>query len=176
MIKVPRIDQDSIKTYLQSHHHLSNTRVDEISFLSEGDVSVALGHLHSDDTPMLPISLALFDVAKQNDAIGMRDWTDTFNGYNNQQQQAVLNYVLQLLRELLHSQWMSDQHLRLTSEEIKFIEQRPFLKGLNINQIERLSEIFSEALFLLGRNVHVKTLMYNSCLQIESALNSDVYK
>jgi hypothetical protein len=71
---------------------------------------------------------------------------------------------------------MSDQHLRLTSEEIKFIEQRPFLKGLNINQIERLSEILSEALFLLGRNIHVKTLMYNSCLQIESALNSDVYK
>lgn len=176
MIRIPRIDQESMRSYLLSHHQLSSTRVDEISFLSEGDVYVALSHLHHDEMPMLPIALSLFDLSKQNDAIAMRDWTDTFNGYNSQQQQSVLRYILQLLREILHSQWLGGDHLRLTSEEIKFIDQRPFLKGINTDQIKRINDVLSEALYLLERNVHVKTLMYNSCLQIESALNSDVYK
>lgn len=176
MISVPRIDSASLKAYLQSSTQLTDARIDEIAFLSEGDLSVALGHLDSDDASMMSVVLSLLDICYKMDVVAMRDWVETFNAYNAQQQKSVLNYMLQLLRELLHAGLLGDNHLRLSADEIRLVHQRPYLMSLQLSQIEHLSGILSDTIFHLERNVHVKTLMYNSCLQIESALHSGVYK
>lgn len=171
MIAVPRIDQESIKKSLIENHDLSDARAEQIAFLSEGDYSMALGLLGVEASELLALTLKWLDACHTRDAVAMRDWTDKFNGYNNQNQKAILAYALKLMREFLHAQVMGRDHLRLSHAEIEAVSKTSLWDVLDLTRIEKMSEILSDTLFFLGRNAHVKTLMYNSCLQIESTLN-----
>ena len=101
---------------------------------------------------------------------------EAFLTFKSQEQKAILFYILKLLRELLHAEIIGKQALRFSKAEMDAINRTPLWDVMDVTQVEKISNIINESLFLLGRNAHVKTLMYNSCLEIESTLNTSVFK
>ena len=176
LINIPRIDQKSVTHTLIDNYELSEERASQIAFLSEGDFGMALGLVGVDSTELLGIGLTLLTSCYRRDVIRMRDWVDAFLTFNSQEQKAILFYILKLLRELLHAEIIGKQALRFSKAEMDAINRTPLWDVMDVTQVEKISNIINESLFLLGRNAHVKTLMYNSCLEIESTLNTSVFK
>ena len=104
----------------------------------------------------------------------MRDWKVQFHAYNAQEQSLIIQFIIKLLREILHDQIGGDQLSRLNMNQKNEINRRTYLNSLSLAQIENISHVLSEALYGLERNGHAKTIMYNSCLKIESVINQYV--
>ncbi len=173
LLAVPRIDEASVRDYLEGAYHVDVEKASQIAFLCEGDFSDALSYVDVDSGQLLQIALLLFAVTRAKDIVGIRDWVDEFNGYNSQEQRGILHYILKLLREMLHYHYLGEAGIRLGREEVHMLQERGVIAEMTLERIKRLSDILSDALTGLARNANTKVLMYNTCLEIESVIHSE---
>ena len=174
-IRVPRIDPEAMKVYIRNHAHGVNKDIDQIAFLSEGDLASALNYLSLESSEIWNLSLDWLQACKSGKSISMRTWIDQFDTFNLEEKKAILNYVMKILRELLHLKVIGRSHVRIDTDTMAKMQSMGLIKDLRVKQIESIHNIVSKSITLLARNVNSKILMFDASLQLESVLNEHAF-
>ncbi len=170
VIDIHRVDDDVVAGALRQNFDIEGNRARHISFLSEGDYGRALGMIVTDDTDLMDITLNWFKACQEHDYRAMRIWSEQFAKYNIEEQKTIANFLLGLLREVLHLNVLGEAHCRLGAEDIRTIQNIPLLMRLKSTQIEKIHASISELINGLERNILARMLMFQTCLQIDTIL------
>ncbi len=170
IIRVPRLDDEDLKSYLVSSRGIDIQRSSEIANIADGDLEKALQYSEVSRDATNAAALQWLSVARKGEAVSIRDWVDQFDSYNLEEQKIILEALLKILRSTLHARYglPSKQMSEPRGMGNKGIHS--VLRSSGIDQVTEMVSIVEEALMLLERNVHGKILLFNASLRLHRIL------
>lgn len=170
MIQIPAFTDSEVKTYLQHKLMLGSEQAQEVAYLADGNLHLALQLAKNpDDSAFMFFRDWMREVYMKN-LTGLVARSDEFSGLRKESQKAVLEYGINIFREVLlwHSQ--STHILRQSGEQLKFVQG--LSKTLSVPYIEPLFKLLNDALHHLERNANLKITFLDISLKIIPLMNN----
>ena len=163
-VAVRAFTDEEVATYLRQHLNLDETTARRNAYLADGNLAEALQL--SRQTTNLSEQHAWFAdwmrTCYRQDLITLVKQADQFDGFSKEKQKSLLDYSIQMYRNLFLWQQGASELLRLPDEEIAFVKN--FVKVLTIHHIERIVADLNEAAYHLERNARAKMIMLDMSL------------
>jgi DNA polymerase-3 subunit delta' len=149
-------------------------RLDFIVFLAQGDLHKAMNLAQGDTTDLSTDVISWLRNAYlfNKNPKAIIDWIEDFSKMSKTAQNAYLEYMLHFLREYQLSLFVPDTRLRLSEEE-KNAAMR-LKKIIDIEKVEKLSQICDTLYYNLSRNVNSKIELMNASIEINNLLHKKV--
>ena len=163
-VAVRNFTEQEIMSYLSTTKDIPQERARQIAFLAEGNMHRVLEFV---------------DKAEDNDHAWFANWmrmcyamnlsklvpmADEFDTKTKEQQKAMLEYGLEIFREIFLYTNGGQSLIRLENDELVFVQR--FSAAININNIEQISEMLSESHYHIERNARAKILFLDISLMI----------
>lgn len=171
VIDIKRIPDHELQQALQKEYQIEKNQAFEISFLSEGDMGMAIHHMHSGAEDLLQMTTTWLSACAKHDYQAMRSWSEDFAKYNSEEQRTIGLYTLRILREILHKNVLGTAHCRLRPQDLMALQEVPILLSIKYNVIEALHQYISQMLDGLNRNLLARMLMFDTCLSIDDVFS-----
>ena len=165
MVQIPTFTDKEVSQHLIQHFKLSQSEAEQIAYLADGNMNRAYHLRYEGSNHDLNDWLRQWmrDVYQVNWA-GCLQHTETFDGWNREQQRNLLQYFLGVCRECLMLQAQSTDLLRVTGEQMKFIEG--FSRTMPPEKLYDLYLLLGKAIFHLERNANTKILFFDLSREI----------
>lgn len=165
MVQIPTFVDSEVSSHLIEQFKLSQSEAEQIAYLADGNMNRAY-HLR-------------YEGAKNDLHDWLRQWlrdvyqvnwasclahTETFDSWDREAQKQMLEYFLNICRECLMHQASSKELLRVTGEQMKFIEG--LTKILPTEKLYELYPLLGKALYHLERNANTKLLFFDLSREI----------
>ncbi len=168
-IRVPGIDDKTLKSGLTGKYGLTEADASKIIRLADGSVARAREYLQSGED--LEYNLNQFikwmRLCFKKDVKGILDWVDEMSVLGREKKRSFFQYSMRLLRENFLLNTMpehKDRLNRLTGEEYSFSEKfSTFIKEENIPVL--YSEI-NKAVADIEANAYAKTVLLDLCIKV----------
>jgi DNA polymerase-3 subunit delta' len=163
-VSIRYFNDEEIIAYLTDKQAISPERAKQIAYLSEGNLNKALTILYETDNSehqWFANWMRMCYALKIDNLVPM---ADEFDGMSKEKQKGVLEYGLSIFREIFLYRNGGADLLRIEDDELIFVQK--FSNVLNINNLEKISETFSEAHFHLERNARAKIVFLDISLLI----------
>lgn len=138
LIKIPKIDDDSLIKYILEKYDYPEQQVRDAVKISNGNMNAALRVLQSDEENIENFELfaLLMRTCYKRDVLALLDWCEKICAFGRERQKNFLSYSIRLLREnYMLNQGVPNLAL-LTARENDFSSKfYPFINNQNINFI-----------------------------------------
>jgi DNA polymerase-3 subunit delta' len=171
MLRIPRLKEEDIVTYLTQQLEAENTVAEKIARISEGSLVQASGMLkagHANYFELFTSWMRLcFNARRELDKINV--WVETTAGEGREFLKSYLNYCQHMLRAAFIYKFGNPELLRLSAEEKDFILK--FSVALTEENIPQLVGLINQSYMHLERNADIKITFLNLSLYIGRLLN-----
>lgn len=171
LFPVPPIEDHIIRDFLEATD-IDASKLDETVFLSEGNIRKA--QKLSSDKSSFDLSDQLLNWLRLNYQFDAKpgevfSWIDGFNKLGKTAQNSFLEYFLHFLREYQLS-LLTDMPLRLSLKEQESAQKMK--KIIDLNKVEKLSEIINNLHYNLSRNANAKIELAHASMEISNLLRT----
>lgn len=163
-VAIRSFNDEEVISYITDKQSISFERAKQIAYLSEGNLNKALTILYeADDSEHQWFAnwMRMCYALKIDSLVPM---ADEFDGMSKEKQKGLLEYGLNIFREIFLFRNGGEDLIRLEGDELTFVQK--FSNVLNISNLEKISETFSEAHFHLERNARAKIVFLDISLII----------
>lgn len=167
-VSVSELSHEEMLTFLMEKQGLSEERAKQIAFLTEGNIADALAMIHLKENNhknwfanWMRYCYA-FDVAKLVMA------TEEFDTFSKVEQKDILGYGLKILREIYLENIGLERLIKLEGEELVFVQK--FSRVFKFENIGKISDLLSEAIMHIDRNVRAKIVLLDTSISISSLI------
>lgn len=163
-VVIRAFDDAEVEHYLHEKDGISTERAKQVAFLSEGNIAKALEIVNQEaanEQQWFAEWMRMCYAFKVERLVAM---ADEFDKLTKENQKGLLEYGLNIFREIFLFAYGGEQLLRLEGEELQFVQR--FSSAINLNHIEKVTAVLSEAHFHIERNVRAKMVFLDSSLTI----------
>jgi len=165
LVRIPKINAESLSTFIGHHFKLDRIQADSIAAFAEGDLIRALEFINTNSEKDIyrDLFIQMMRVSYKKDVIGMLNWAERIAGEGKERHKLYLVYSLHMFRQSLMNNYVGGHMLRVSAEEEQFLKNfAPFISG---NNIREFMETFDQAYFHIDRNANSKILFTQLCFQ-----------
>jgi DNA polymerase III subunit delta' len=163
-IYIPSFEQADTIAYLTQRHQIEEGKAQQIAFLAEGNFSKAVSLINETDHEQHEWFADWMRNCYRANLIDLVGRADAFDAMPKEKQKNILEYALQVFRELFLAQHSGQELSRLVGNEQIFVQN--FAKAIPAGRVEKIVEILSEMYLHLERNVRAKVVFLDSSLQL----------
>jgi DNA polymerase-3 subunit delta' len=166
LLRIPKLDTTSMTQQLKDQFNLSASQAEELAHFSAGDWITAseLARTGSINQNLRNHFIEGFRAAYKKDVLGMIAWANNLAGLAKEEQKSFLLYGLHLFRQSILFNYTQDRLVRLGEEERNFLQN--FAKFITGNNLEDLTQLFSESHYHINRNASPKILFTDLIFQV----------
>lgn len=172
LVKIPRIDNESMRNALCDRFGLAPEKANDIVHLSNGNFFDAQNIIHSveeDEYNFIQFT-TLMRLAYQRKMNEIVNWVDDMSQIGREKQKSMLAYSLRLIRENFMLNLQKKEMVYLTQKEHDFsVKFSPFI---NMNNIQILYEEFNRAHTDIEMNAYAKIVYLDLALKIMKCIRS----
>lgn len=169
MVQVPQLSDEDLDTYLREKHNVEESRRQEIIQIAEGDLNQAIKLISSEEDHFQDRFADWMRSCYKRDYAKLVGFSEDFHDLDRLNQRNLFQYGLGMMREtLLHSAG-ADGISRIKTGEVKFVKD--FSKIMNVEKIEHVNQLFTDAHYHLERNGSAKMIFLDLSLQIAKTIN-----
>lgn len=166
LIKIPKIDNDSLYSALCDRLGINPDKALDIAHLANGNYFEALNLASAgdEDYENLERFKSLMRLAYLRKIVEIIDWVDEIARIGREKQKGFLTYSLRLLRE--------NFMLNIKRKEIVYLTQKEYIFSENFSQfihqenVNKLYEVFNKAYADIGMNAYNKIVFLDVALKI----------
>ncbi|MDC0339125.1 DNA polymerase III subunit delta' [Flavobacteriales bacterium] len=170
IVKLPRLKEKAIATYLETEKEISANDSVIIAHLAEGDVGKAI-HLITEQTEAnfnFENFVNWMRLCYQRNIAKSIDWVDLIAVVGRENQKSFLKFCLNMFRQCIVGHYAGNELVVLTDEQNTFLSK--FSPFINSKNIVGLTEAFNEAYYHIERNASAKILFLDLSLKTFSLL------
>ncbi|PWK27987.1 DNA polymerase-3 subunit delta' [Arcicella aurantiaca] len=156
-------DEDTIK-YLTEKEGIDTERAKQIAYLSEGNLSKAVELVNYEGEGKHQWFANWMRMAYKPDLATLVKLADEFDAFPKEYQKGMMEYGLNIFRDLLLWKNGAEALVRLEGEELTFVQN--FSKAVKVNAIEQIVNELSQTYYYLERNGRAKILHLDLSLNI----------
>ena len=163
-VQVPPFQDSEIQHYLTFQQGVELEKAEEIAFIAHGNLQVALDSIHMEG----PGQHAFFSQwMRYCYGLTLEKWislAEEFDQMTKEDQKKMLEYALDLFRELILWSYADPGLTRLTGERKSFLEK--FANAIRTDRLEEVILSLNQAHFHIERNVRAKLVFLDTSRQI----------
>ena len=159
LVRIPPFNNTELSHILESEYSIEKTKAKQLTHLADGSLHAALKIHEETDINLHTMFIDWMRNCFAHNFIELSSDADKFASLSKSAQKTLLLYGLEVLREALVAGQGEDKLLRMTGEEMVFVNK--FSKTLNTDLIDRLSTQLSESHYHLERNANAKIVFMN---------------
>ena len=166
LIKIPKIDNDSLYSAICDRAGVSPEKAGDIVHLANGNYFEALNlaNTRDEDYEHFERFKNLMRLAYLRNIIDIIDWVDEVARIGREKQKGFLAYSLRLLRENFMLNIKHKEIVYLTQKEHEFSEN--FSQFIHQENVGKLYEVFNRAHADIGMNAYNKIVFLDTALKI----------
>ncbi len=166
LIKLPKIDNESLASALINKFSLSNEEAENVIRLANGNYLTAINIIETSDEQKFNFTKfqELMRICYGIKILDLQKLTEELSGIGRERQKSFLSYCLRMIRENFIMHTNKPELIYLTKEEKVFSEKfYPFIHAANAQQ---LAQEFNTAQYHLERNGNPKIILLDMGLKI----------
>lgn len=166
LVKVDKINEQELSSYLTNHLQINSEQANNIARLSDGNFMEVKKLLNGSDSEEYYYQQFTnwMRMGFKGDVIGLIKFSDELSKIGREQQKQFLKYSLHIFRESLIQNYGDSSLNRTTLSENTFLDKfAPFIHGANCIDI---IELFNDAIYHIERNANPKVLFLDVSLKI----------
>jgi len=170
IVKLPRLKEKAIASYLETEKEISANDSVIIAHLAEGDVGKAI-HLITEQTEAnfnFENFVNWMRLCYQRNIAKSIDWVDLIAASGRENQKSFLKFCLNMFRQCIIGHYTGSELVVLTDEQNAFLSK--FSPFINSKNIVGLTEAFNEAYYHIERNANAKILFLDLSIKTFSLL------
>lgn len=171
LIKVNRLSDTDVKTYLMEQHHVEEARAAQIAYLSEGNVQSALSFLSGEINNNFDLFVNWLRLCIGNRVIQLMDLIDVLAKLGRENQKNLLRYGIKLIRESVMIISGANNLVHLPAAEMEFISKLSV--AINLAKAEALVNEMEKSHYHIERNANPRILFLDVSLQFIKILKFD---
>tara|TARA_R110002072_G_scaffold303134_1_gene495196 strand:+ start:23918 stop:25030 length:1113 start_codon:yes stop_codon:yes gene_type:complete len=163
-VVLPKLEWNEITEHLKNK--LGKTPSDSVLSRAEGDLieAIELANENDDDAVYSQSFIQLMRVCYKKNVLDMITWAEDIAKTNKENQKQFLKYAIHMFRQSLLRNYTGDTLTRVSPSEDAFLEN--FAKFITGNNIQNMTESFSDSVYYIERNANSKILFTNLCFQV----------
>lgn len=170
MVHVPQLSDEELNGYLlQKNPSLKEDRSQEIIQLADGNPGLALKLIDSEEDHFQSRFEEWMRSCFKRDYAKLVNYSEEFHDSDKLSQRNLFQYALSMMRESLLQFSGAGSIGRVKTSEVNFIQN--FSKVMNVNKLEKINTLISDASYHLERNGSAKMIFLDLSLQISKTLN-----
>lgn len=165
---VPELEPEAMQTYLIETRGLTEERAAQIAFLADGNIHNALDFInqresdHKDWFRRWMRYCYAFDLSK------LVPLSEEFDSYTKEAQKTIMEYGLRIIREIYLANVGLDELIKLEGDELDFVQK--FSRVFKFENIDKISELISEAIVHIDRNVRPKIVFMDLSMSLSALI------
>jgi DNA polymerase-3 subunit delta' len=163
-IVIPDFSDENTTQFLVDSHQVSTERAKQIAYLSEGNLSKAVSLLNHEGQEQHQWFANWMRMAYKPDLPALVKLADAFDTFPKEEQKGMMEYGLNIFRDLLLWKNGAEALVRLEGDELIFVQN--FSKAVKIQAIEAIVGEFSKTYYYLERNARAKIIQLDLSLTI----------
>ena len=175
LVKIPKIDNDSIEDFLRKKENYGQEKAKHIAFLAQGNLREAYSLIHNSnhifDSYFVTWVRKAFMAAKTPVVLkDLIDWSNEIAAWSRDEQKNFLNYCSEIFRQALLKTYQAEElvNIQIQVEGFKWAGFAQFIHGANIEEI--LEEI-NEASYHIERNGNAKFILLDLSIKLTRLLH-----
>lgn len=169
LLKIPKIDNESLKKGLAEKHHLPANELEYIVRVANGNFVKAEEMIseNEDNTLYFTMFTSLMRNCYAYNVLEIQKWVDSIASWGREKQKFFLVYALKMIREniVLNQVPTEKQQLNYLSEkELDFSSK--FSAFITLNNVQMIADEFDKACFHIERNVFSKLVLLDLALKL----------
>lgn len=169
LVKVPSLsDEALIGGLARRYPDLPAERRAAISYLADGNFNEAIKIASAKENDDARLLLDLLRKAYIGHGVELVNWAGAFAKLGRENQKQFFLYALHFLREFLQLKLVPERPARLGAEEQKTGQN--LIKILDLEQVEEMMQLFTDAAYYIERNGHPKIIMLDACIQLSKIM------
>lgn len=169
IVKISSFNDEEIISQLIKEFNIDKDKGKQVAIMSDGNLNTArkLAQDHENDYHRFFSDWMRLCFKKSYGELV--NWADEYSRKSKTEQKQLLRYSLIMLRESLVVEHQHEEIMRVTNNELKFVED--FGRLLKIDQITFLAQEFDKAHYHLERNANAKILFLDLSVTIANTIN-----
>lgn len=169
LVKVNTLSDEEIMQGLrQRYPELNEERVASITYLADGNFNEAIKVASAKENDNARLLLDWLRKAYIGNGLELVTWTEAFAKLGRENQKQFFQYALHFLREFLQLKLVPERKSRLGVQELKTGQN--LIKVLDIDQVEEMMQLFTDAAYYIERNGNPKIIMLDCCIQLSKVM------
>ncbi len=169
---IPAFENHEIADHLSVKLKLDANRALQIANMSDGNLSLALSIANNEATDFSDMFISWLRIAFKSDPLEINEWINGVTELSKDDLKNFFEYGLHFLRQLLLKSMAPDLAVQLTDKEQDVAAKMSAL--INLQKLEKMSEILEEAIDLVNRNINVRIMLFSDTLTLGDMLRSKV--
>ncbi len=165
LVKIPKLKDQDVKTYLSSAFGLSENQLESYSFLADGNLIEAKLLATSATNNYFYAFTDWLRMGFRNDGLALMNFSEEISGWGREAQKNFLRYGISFLRECALILNEAKELVKLPAEALE-VAKNLSVKVLDTASIEALVSELELATFHVERNANTKILFLDVSLQI----------
>lgn len=175
ILAVPPFEDDAVKSLILEESELNGDLLDEVIYLSAGDMRKAKAMALRADKAYSEELLNWLRAAYSGDPEMITNWVDNMASGGKQQLKTFFQYGLHFFREfLLALNSRETDKLKLSSAEKNAVLK--MTKIIDYDKTVAIEQLLNKCIVHIGRNLSIKILLMHMSLEINKILRSEVNK
>ncbi|MDZ7900907.1 MAG: DNA polymerase III subunit delta [Arcicella sp.] len=163
-IVIPSFTDENIISYLVEKQGVSLEKAKQITYLSEGNMAKALSMTTEEEQDQHNWFAMWMREAYKPNLPALIKLADEYDGFSKEYQKGMMEYGLNVFRDLLLWKNGAEALVRLAGKELEFVQN--FSKVVKIEAIEQITNELSKTFYYLERNGRAKILHLDLSLTI----------
>ena len=169
-IRVPRIDDEHMFSFLSDHFGLEPQKAQEIVHLAKGNYLEALHFVHTreEEKEQFQRFATLMRLCYAKKVVDTLDWVDRHAAMGRENLKTFLQYASRMIRENYMMHLQMNNIVYLTAEEQSFSEK--FSQFIHEENTDRIYHELNKAYRDIQMNAHIKTVLLDLSIQLMKLL------
>lgn len=166
LIKIPKIDKESMMQALSDNFGLEPQKAKDLAHLSDGNYYDVQNLIQTSDQDNYNLEqfILLMRLSYQRKVIELIQWADEISKTGREKQKSFLAYALRLIRENFMLNMKSTELVHLTNKELDFSEK--FSQFINKENVYQLYEVVNRAHIDIEMNAYNKIVFLDLALKV----------
>jgi len=169
LIKIPALSYEEIKDHLITNHNQTEDAAAEIAYLSNGNLTEALGMLHQDKTGYHTLFIQWLRLCYGNKGLEIIPFVDQASKMGRENQKNFFRYGINFIRECCLISAGAGNLVHLPAQELETAQK--MTRVMDISQSNDIITELEKAHYHIERNANPKILFLDVSLQIINILN-----
>lgn len=168
LVKIPCLKDEVVKEYLIAEHHQTEHAATEIAFLSNGNLTEALGMLGENDSSFHDMFVNWLRMCYSNKGATIIDFVETLAKLGRENQKNFMRYGISYIRECCMILAGAGSLVHLPAAELETAQKMS--GAMSLPMAEAIGNLLEKAHYHVERNANPKILFLDVSLQIVSVL------
>lgn len=167
LLMLPPIYTKDIADFLVQQQQVPEKQAFQIAHIASGNYTKAMSLIHvASNNSLLDYIKNWFNAIFTNNGVGMHNWVEVVSKLGREQQKNILQYAQSLLEQSMKYMLMPNYNAPLQDEENVFCQKFAKLQ-FSVTIYQKLMHALDDAIYHIERNVHGKTQLLYTSVQIQ---------